>query len=155
MKHLSSSREPTWPKRATDGCTVTLHSTREFVSMRMCCVLFWWQFMYFFPPFILCRSSQYVHKFSVETVQWYPYDTGMFVSSAFDKTMKVWDTETLKVRHATYIHVHLLKRPGSYCVSTFPSQIYTNRHTNTHTYFKKNVVVVYLHISVCCALLCT
>uniref|UniRef100_A0A8C5DZH6 DNA excision repair protein ERCC-8 n=1 Tax=Gouania willdenowi TaxID=441366 RepID=A0A8C5DZH6_GOUWI len=45
------------------------------------------------------RSSRYVHKFSVETVQWYPYDTGMFVSSSFDKTMKVWDTETLKVSH--------------------------------------------------------
>uniref|UniRef100_A0A3Q1K1A3 DNA excision repair protein ERCC-8 n=1 Tax=Anabas testudineus TaxID=64144 RepID=A0A3Q1K1A3_ANATE len=42
------------------------------------------------------RSSRYVHKFSVETVQWYPYDTGMFVSSSFDKTVKVWDTETLK-----------------------------------------------------------
>ncbi|XP_040050837.1 DNA excision repair protein ERCC-8 isoform X2 [Gasterosteus aculeatus] len=42
------------------------------------------------------RSNRYVHKFSVETVQWYPYDTGMFVSSSFDKTMKVWDTETLK-----------------------------------------------------------
>ncbi|XP_026870167.1 DNA excision repair protein ERCC-8 isoform X1 [Electrophorus electricus] len=42
------------------------------------------------------RSSHYVHKFSVETVQWYPYDTGMFLSSSFDKTMKVWDTETLK-----------------------------------------------------------
>ncbi|MEQ2298412.1 DNA excision repair protein ERCC-8 [Ameca splendens] len=42
------------------------------------------------------RSSRHVHKFSVETVQWYPYDTGMFVSSSFDKTMKVWDTETLK-----------------------------------------------------------
>ncbi|XP_075323871.1 DNA excision repair protein ERCC-8 isoform X3 [Odontesthes bonariensis] len=42
------------------------------------------------------RSSRYVHKFSVETVQWYPCDTGMFVSSSFDKTMKVWDTETLK-----------------------------------------------------------
>ncbi|XP_054630044.1 DNA excision repair protein ERCC-8 isoform X2 [Dunckerocampus dactyliophorus] len=42
------------------------------------------------------RSSKYVHRFSVETVQWYPYDTGMFVSSSFDKTMKVWDTETLK-----------------------------------------------------------
>ncbi|XP_077378171.1 DNA excision repair protein ERCC-8 [Festucalex cinctus] len=42
------------------------------------------------------RSSKYAHKFSVETVQWYPYDTGMFVSSSFDKTMKVWDTETLK-----------------------------------------------------------
>lgn len=45
----------------------------------------------------LFRSSRHVHKFSVETVQWYPYDTGMFVSSSFDKTMKVWDTETLKV----------------------------------------------------------
>lgn len=42
------------------------------------------------------RSSRHVHKFSVETVQWYPYDTGMFVSSSFDKTMKIWDTETLK-----------------------------------------------------------
>ncbi|KAK7145775.1 hypothetical protein R3I93_013492 [Phoxinus phoxinus] len=42
------------------------------------------------------RSSRHVHKFSVETVQWYPHDTGMFVSSSFDKTMKVWDTETLK-----------------------------------------------------------
>uniref|UniRef100_A0A672KW69 DNA excision repair protein ERCC-8 n=1 Tax=Sinocyclocheilus grahami TaxID=75366 RepID=A0A672KW69_SINGR len=41
----------------------------------------------------VCR---HVHKFSVETVQWYPHDTGMFVSSSFDKTMKVWDTETLK-----------------------------------------------------------
>ncbi|KTF98444.1 hypothetical protein cypCar_00002104, partial [Cyprinus carpio] len=35
-------------------------------------------------------------KFSIETVQWYPHDTGLFVSSSFDKTMKVWDTETLK-----------------------------------------------------------
>ncbi|KAJ8413989.1 hypothetical protein AAFF_G00065870 [Aldrovandia affinis] len=42
------------------------------------------------------RSNRHVHKFSVETVQWYPHDTGMFVSSSFDKTMKVWDTETLK-----------------------------------------------------------
>lgn len=42
------------------------------------------------------RSSRHVHKFSVETVQWYPHDTGMFVSSSFDKTMKVWDAETLK-----------------------------------------------------------
>jgi len=46
------------------------------------------------------RSNRHVHKFSVETVQWYPHDTGMFVSSSFDKTMKVWDTETLKVRNA-------------------------------------------------------
>ncbi|EMP39968.1 DNA excision repair protein ERCC-8 [Chelonia mydas] len=37
-----------------------------------------------------------VHKFSVETVQWYPRDTGMFTSSSFDKTLKIWDTNTLQ-----------------------------------------------------------
>lgn len=54
--------------------------------------------MTLFCLLFLFRSSRHVHKFSVETVQWYPYDTGMFVSSSFDKTMKVWDTETLKVK---------------------------------------------------------
>ncbi len=63
--------------------------------------------VYYSGTFLACydfvfqfRSNQHVHKFSVETVQWYPYDTGMFVSSSFDKTMKVWDTETLKVKNA-------------------------------------------------------
>uniref|UniRef100_A0A803T661 ERCC excision repair 8, CSA ubiquitin ligase complex subunit n=1 Tax=Anolis carolinensis TaxID=28377 RepID=A0A803T661_ANOCA len=43
------------------------------------------------------RSHPDVHKFSVETVQWYPHDTGMFTSSSFDKTLKIWDTNTLQV----------------------------------------------------------
>ncbi|PIK58160.1 putative DNA excision repair protein ERCC-8-like [Apostichopus japonicus] len=30
------------------------------------------------------RSNESVHKRSVETVQWYPHDTGMFVSSSMD-----------------------------------------------------------------------
>ncbi|MEE6461271.1 hypothetical protein FKM82_001247 [Ascaphus truei] len=38
-----------------------------------------------------------VHKFSVETVQWYPHDTGIFTSSSFDKTLKIWDTNSLRV----------------------------------------------------------
>lgn len=42
------------------------------------------------------RSHPDVHKFSVETVQWYPHDTGIFTSSSFDKTLKVWDTNTLQ-----------------------------------------------------------
>ncbi|KAK7824102.1 hypothetical protein U0070_019788 [Myodes glareolus] len=42
------------------------------------------------------RSHPDVHKYSVETVQWYPHDTGMFTSSSFDKTLKVWDTNTLQ-----------------------------------------------------------
>lgn len=43
------------------------------------------------------RNHSDVHKYSVETVQWYPHDTGMFTSSSFDKTLKVWDTNTLQV----------------------------------------------------------
>ncbi|XP_021235477.1 DNA excision repair protein ERCC-8 isoform X2 [Numida meleagris] len=42
------------------------------------------------------RSHPDAHKFSVETVQWYPHDTGMFTSSSFDKTLKIWDTNTLQ-----------------------------------------------------------
>lgn len=45
---------------------------------------------------LFCRSHPDVHKYSVETVQWYPHDTGMFTSSSFDKTLKVWDTNTLQ-----------------------------------------------------------
>ncbi|XP_061474727.1 DNA excision repair protein ERCC-8 isoform X2 [Rhineura floridana] len=46
--------------------------------------------------FPLLESHPDVHKFSVETVQWYPHDTGMFTSSSFDKTLKIWDTNTLQ-----------------------------------------------------------
>ncbi|XP_071952245.1 DNA excision repair protein ERCC-8-like [Antedon mediterranea] len=42
------------------------------------------------------RSNSVAHKYSVETVQWYPHDTGMFTSSAMDNILKVWDTNTLK-----------------------------------------------------------
>uniref|UniRef100_A0A8C6XPS4 DNA excision repair protein ERCC-8 n=1 Tax=Naja naja TaxID=35670 RepID=A0A8C6XPS4_NAJNA len=42
------------------------------------------------------RNHPSVHKYSVETVQWYPHDTGMFTSSSFDKTLKIWDTNTLQ-----------------------------------------------------------
>ncbi|NP_001088973.1 excision repair cross-complementation group 8 S homeolog isoform X1 [Xenopus laevis] len=43
------------------------------------------------------KSHPDVHKFSVETVQWYPHDTGIFTSSSFDKTLKVWDTNSLQL----------------------------------------------------------
>uniref|UniRef100_A0A8D0G861 ERCC excision repair 8, CSA ubiquitin ligase complex subunit n=1 Tax=Sphenodon punctatus TaxID=8508 RepID=A0A8D0G861_SPHPU len=42
------------------------------------------------------RNHPDVHRFSVETVQWYPHDTGMFTSSSFNKTLKIWDTNTLQ-----------------------------------------------------------
>lgn len=43
------------------------------------------------------RSLKDSHKLSVETVQWYPNDTGMFLSSSVDSTLKVWDTNALEV----------------------------------------------------------
>jgi len=42
-------------------------------------------------------DSSFRHRGSVETVQWYPFDTGMFVSSGTDKLVKVWDTNALRV----------------------------------------------------------
>ncbi|XP_072043883.1 DNA excision repair protein ERCC-8-like [Amphiura filiformis] len=41
------------------------------------------------------RSNRNVHKKSVETVQWYPHDTGMFTSSSMDMKLKIWDTNAL------------------------------------------------------------
>uniref|UniRef100_A0A674BMB9 Uncharacterized protein n=1 Tax=Salmo trutta TaxID=8032 RepID=A0A674BMB9_SALTR len=52
-------------------------------------------------------SSRYVHRFSV---QWYPYDTGIIVSSSFDKTMKAWDTDTKR-----YTYILFLFRWNVYC----------------------------------------
>lgn len=49
---------------------------------------------------VLCKIGKGhpdVHHFSVETVQWYPHDTGMFTSSSFDKTLKIWDTNSLRL----------------------------------------------------------
>lgn len=40
-----------------------------------------------------------VHSFGVSAVQWWPFDTGMFVSASFDHTIKVWDTNQLVPVH--------------------------------------------------------
>lgn len=37
------------------------------------------------------------HKNSIETIQWYSEDTGMFLTSSSDRTLKVWDTNALQV----------------------------------------------------------
>nr|CAD7256860.1 unnamed protein product [Timema shepardi]CAD7568549.1 unnamed protein product [Timema californicum] len=41
------------------------------------------------------RTNPCAHKYSVECVQWYPFDTGMFVSSGMDKHLRVWDTNCM------------------------------------------------------------
>lgn len=35
------------------------------------------------------------HKFGVSALEWWPFDTGLFVSSSFDHSVKVWDTNEL------------------------------------------------------------
>lgn len=40
------------------------------------------------------------HKFGVSCIQWWPFDTGMFVSSSFDHTVKIWDTNALTPVHS-------------------------------------------------------
>lgn len=44
----------------------------------------------------IALNNRHRHKYSVETVLWYPLDTGMFTSSGTDKLLKIWDTNRLK-----------------------------------------------------------
>ncbi|KAI8877772.1 excision repair cross-complementing rodent repair deficiency, complementation group 8-like protein [Backusella circina FSU 941] len=36
------------------------------------------------------------HEYAVTSVHWYPFDTGMFVTSSLDRTVKLYDTESMK-----------------------------------------------------------
>ncbi|XP_065183457.1 DNA excision repair protein ERCC-8-like [Sycon ciliatum] len=38
------------------------------------------------------KSTSDAHKYSVEAVTWFPHDTGMFMTSSMDHTLKIWDT---------------------------------------------------------------
>lgn len=40
-----------------------------------------------------------VHDFGISCIQWWPIDTGMFILSSFDHTLKVWDTNELTPVH--------------------------------------------------------
>jgi DNA excision repair protein ERCC-8 len=41
------------------------------------------------------RSCPSGHTSAVTCLQWFPHDTGAFVSSGFDATVKLWDTNTM------------------------------------------------------------
>ncbi|CEG75626.1 hypothetical protein RMATCC62417_10636 [Rhizopus microsporus] len=36
------------------------------------------------------------HKYAVTSLSWYPADNGLFVTSSYDSTIKVWDTNEMK-----------------------------------------------------------
>uniref|UniRef100_H2YC44 Uncharacterized protein n=1 Tax=Ciona savignyi TaxID=51511 RepID=H2YC44_CIOSA len=56
------------------------------------------------------RHTKYMHKCMISTIQWYPLDTGIFVSTSFDGTIKIWDAnrlrpaETLEINSAINNH---------------------------------------------------
>ncbi|KAI8079841.1 excision repair cross-complementing rodent repair deficiency, complementation group 8 [Halteromyces radiatus] len=35
------------------------------------------------------------HKYAVSSLSWFPFDTGMFISSSFDKSIRIWDTNSM------------------------------------------------------------
>ncbi|KAK3797404.1 hypothetical protein RRG08_055601 [Elysia crispata] len=41
-------------------------------------------------------GNRNAHKRSIETVQWYPLDTGIFTSSGTDRILKIWDANRLQ-----------------------------------------------------------
>ncbi|GMM35747.1 Rad28 protein [Saccharomycopsis crataegensis] len=40
------------------------------------------------------------HGFGISQVKWWPFDTGMFVSSSYDKSIKIWDSMELKLLYS-------------------------------------------------------
>lgn len=44
-------------------------------------------------PFHFAGDQQYKH--SVSAVSWYPHDTGIFISSSTDETLRIWDTNSM------------------------------------------------------------
>lgn len=51
-------------------------------------------------PAIEADKSKYQHNFGISAVRWWPFDTGVFVTSSFDKSLKLWNTETLELVHS-------------------------------------------------------
>jgi len=58
----------------------------------------------FTPVAVVDNTFAGAHKFSIECVQWYPHDTGMFLTSSADQTLKVWDTNALQVAEQFDFH---------------------------------------------------
>ncbi|XP_034252372.1 DNA excision repair protein ERCC-8-like [Thrips palmi] len=70
---------------------------------------------------IIERTHKFAHKFSTECVQWYPRDSGLFVTASMDKTIQVWDSNYMrpveKVKFEGRIfQIHMSTNTGSKCL---------------------------------------
>jgi DNA excision repair protein ERCC-8 len=50
-------------------------------------------------PVLPCARWRSAHRFAVNSVQWYPVDTGMFVSGDMSGCVRVWDTNRFAAAH--------------------------------------------------------
>ena len=48
-------------------------------------------------PIAQVSASPETHQFGISKVTWWPSDTGLFTTSSFDTTLKVWDTNSMGV----------------------------------------------------------
>ena len=53
-------------------------------------------------------------------LQWYPHDTGIFISSGSDGFLKIWDTNSLTVveqfKFKNIVNTHSLGRTSTHCL---------------------------------------
>ncbi|KAI8147482.1 DNA excision repair protein ERCC-8 [Fennellomyces sp. T-0311] len=65
-------------------------------------------------------SRENRHRFAVTTVSWFPFDTGMFVSSSADKTIRVWDTNSMTPACIfdldSHVHCQAISPIASHCL---------------------------------------
>ncbi len=65
-------------------------------------------------------SSDRTTSYAVRSVQWYPHDTGMFVTSSADRTVKVWDTNEMcpveRFRFTKPLYTHTMGVAESHCL---------------------------------------
>uniref|UniRef100_A0A1B6EDT2 Uncharacterized protein n=1 Tax=Clastoptera arizonana TaxID=38151 RepID=A0A1B6EDT2_9HEMI len=57
------------------------------------------------------------HSYSVESIQWYPFDLGMFTSGSTDKTIKIWDSNVMKLTEIIAVNGKVFQHH----MSTIPS----------------------------------
>ncbi|KAI9492454.1 DNA excision repair protein ERCC-8 [Zychaea mexicana] len=60
------------------------------------------------------------HNYAVTTVAWFPFDTGMFVSSSSDNTIRVWDTNSMTPACVfdleSHVHCQAISPVASHCL---------------------------------------
>ncbi|ORX89451.1 WD40 repeat-like protein [Basidiobolus meristosporus CBS 931.73] len=60
------------------------------------------------------------HGYGISGIRWYPFDTGIFTTSSFDKTVKVWDTNSLTevcgFELNGKVYSHDMSSIGSHCL---------------------------------------